>query len=77
MKAKNILLRMAILSTSGLTYKISSELAVMKKASVICIGNELLNGQTINSNAAYLGRKLVENSVEVLGYYTIGDDIDT
>ena len=33
----------------------------MQKASIICIGNELLNGQTVNTNAAYLGRKLVES----------------
>lgn len=53
------------------------ESVFMKRASIICVGNELLNGQTVNSNAAYLGRKLVENSFEVLGCYTIGDDIDS
>jgi len=49
----------------------------MKSVSIISVGNELLNGQTVNTNAAYLGQKLVENSFEVAGCYTVGDDINS
>ncbi len=48
----------------------------MKKASIINIGNELLNGQTINTNAAYLSGELLLNNIPVVSSYTIGDEID-
>ncbi|MBN1804294.1 MAG: competence/damage-inducible protein A [Sedimentisphaerales bacterium] len=48
----------------------------MKKASIVSIGNELLNGQTINTNAAYLSGELLSNSIPVVSVYTIGDDTD-
>jgi nicotinamide-nucleotide amidase len=48
----------------------------MKKASVISIGNELLNGQTVNTNATYLSSELLANSIPVVSSYTIGDDVD-
>jgi nicotinamide-nucleotide amidase len=48
----------------------------MKKASIINIGNELLNGQTINTNAAYLCGELLTNNIPVVSSYTIGDEMD-
>ena len=48
----------------------------MKKASIINIGNELLNGQTVNTNAAYLSRELFTNNIPVVSSYAIGDDED-
>jgi nicotinamide-nucleotide amidase len=38
----------------------------MKKASIISIGNELLNGQTVNTNATYLSSELLTNGIPVL-----------
>ena len=32
----------------------------MHKAALICIGNELLSGRTLNSNLAYLGHELAK-----------------
>jgi len=48
----------------------------MKKASIVSIGNELLNGQTVNSNAAYLGVELLRIGIPVAGSYAVADEID-
>jgi nicotinamide-nucleotide amidase len=49
----------------------------MKKASIVSIGNELLTGQTVNTNASYLSERLLSISIPVVNSYTIGDDIDS
>jgi len=49
----------------------------MKRASVISIGNELLSGQAVNTNAAYLGEQLLSIGVPVISSYTVGDEIDS
>ena len=46
----------------------------MKKASIVSIGNELLNGQTVDTNAAYISDKLLAVNIPVISVYTIGDD---
>jgi len=48
----------------------------MKKASIISIGNELLSGQTVDTNAAYLSSQLLSIDIPVVSSYTIGDDMD-
>jgi nicotinamide-nucleotide amidase len=48
----------------------------MKKASIVCIGNELLSGQSIDTNTAYLSSELLSIGIPVVSYYTIGDDMD-
>jgi len=48
----------------------------MKKASIVSIGNEVLSGQTIDTNAAYLSQKLLSIGIPVISSYTIGDDIE-
>jgi len=49
----------------------------MKRASIVSIGNELLSGQTINSNAAHLGAELLTIGIPVISTYAIGDEIDS
>jgi nicotinamide-nucleotide amidase len=49
----------------------------MKKASIVSIGNELLSGQTISTNASYLGERLLSIGILVISSYTIGDEIDS
>ncbi len=49
----------------------------MKKASIVSIGNELLSGQTISTNASYLSERLLSIGIPVISSYTIGDDIDS
>jgi nicotinamide-nucleotide amidase len=44
------------------------------KAAIISIGNELLNGRTINSNAAFIAEKFFEIGVAVDIVYTIRDE---
>jgi len=44
------------------------------KAEIISIGDELLIGQVINSNAAYLGSALSELGIPVQRVVTVGDD---
>jgi nicotinamide-nucleotide amidase len=50
---------------------------VMKKASIISIGNELLSGQIVDTNAAYLSGRLLSIGIPVVSTYTIGDDVDS
>jgi nicotinamide-nucleotide amidase len=46
----------------------------MAKASVLTIGDELLIGQTINTNAAWIGRELALVNIRVTKSLTISDD---
>jgi len=43
-------------------------------AIILSIGNELLSGKTVNSNASYIGRKLYEIGIAVNEIQTIADD---
>lgn len=47
------------------------------KAHIITIGNELLIGDTINSNASWMGRFLTEYGFRVVEVRTITDDYDS
>ena len=42
------------------------------KAKLISIGDELLIGQVVNTNAAWLGNILTTNGIEVISTLTIG-----
>ncbi|WP_440998759.1 competence/damage-inducible protein A [Fodinibius sp. SL11] len=44
---------------------------------IISIGNELLIGDTVNTNASWLGNVLTEVGIDVTHIYTIGDDLAT
>ena len=44
------------------------------KAQIITIGDELLIGQTLNSNASFIGKILTDFEIEVLKQVVIGDD---
>lgn len=46
------------------------------KAQIISIGNELLIGDTINTNAAWMGQFLNDLGIEVTRVHTISDDHD-
>ncbi len=48
----------------------------MMKAEIISIGDELLLGQTVNSNASYIAKGLTGLGIEVHWITTIGDDAD-
>jgi len=48
----------------------------MQKVSIVSIGNELMSGRIVDSNAAYLSKKLLSIGVETLCTYTVGDDVD-
>jgi nicotinamide-nucleotide amidase len=47
------------------------------KAYLISIGDELLIGQTVNTNVAYIGDKLNENQIKIIKNVSIGDDRET
>jgi len=49
----------------------------MKKAAIVSVGNEILSGRTVDTNAAYLGRELLSVGVPVVSTYTVGDDVDS
>jgi nicotinamide-nucleotide amidase len=44
------------------------------KATILCVGTELLFGQIINTNAAYLSQQLQMRGIDVLYHYTVGDN---
>ncbi|MBP7050086.1 MAG: competence/damage-inducible protein A [Phycisphaerae bacterium] len=44
-----------------------------KKAGIVSIGNELLNGKTVDTNAAYIAGRLRSIGVPVVGACTVGD----
>ncbi|MFV1884189.1 MAG: molybdopterin-binding protein [Balneola sp.] len=46
------------------------------KAQLISIGNELLIGDTVNTNASWMGQFLNELGIEVSRVHTISDDGD-
>ena len=45
------------------------------KAVIISIGNELLSGQTVDTNAAYLSKALLEIGIPTISGYTLPDEI--
>jgi len=47
----------------------------MKKASIVSIGNEILSGETVDTNAGYLSRELLSIGMPVVSFYTVGDEI--
>ena len=49
----------------------------MKKASIISIGNELLSGQSVDTNSTWLSGKLISMGLPTVSGYTVGDDIDS
>lgn len=48
----------------------------MKKVSIVSVGNEVLSGQTVDTNAAYLGSKLLSIGIPVVSCFTVGDEIN-
>lgn len=46
------------------------------RAHLICSGTELLLGQTVNTNAAYLGRELAALGIDLYTTVTVGDNME-
>ena len=46
---------------------------VIKRASVICVGDEILEGRVVNSNAAEIGRRLTTFGYSIRVHLTCGD----
>lgn len=46
------------------------------KAAIISIGNELLSGLTVDTNAAFLSERLMSIGVPTVCGYTVGDDVE-
>jgi nicotinamide-nucleotide amidase len=46
------------------------------RVELITIGDELLIGDTINGNAAWLGQRLAENDIDLTRSVVVGDDMD-
>jgi nicotinamide-nucleotide amidase len=45
-------------------------------ATILCVGTELLFGQIVNTNAAWLSERLQMLGINVLQHYTVGDNPD-
>ena len=50
--------------------------AQVKRASIVSIGNEVLSGRTIDTNAAYIAQKLRANSLPVVSIHVAPDELD-
>ncbi|MHC4580878.1 MAG: competence/damage-inducible protein A [Planctomycetota bacterium] len=48
----------------------------MKKACIVSIGNELLTGQTVDTNAAHLCAELLSIGIPVVSSYAVADQIE-
>jgi nicotinamide-nucleotide amidase len=48
----------------------------MTNAAIICVGNELLNGNTVDTNSNWLCGRLISESIPVVYSCAIGDDIE-
>jgi len=48
----------------------------MKTAAILSIGNELLAGQTLDTNAKFLTEKLLALSIPTVAAYTVPDDLE-
>jgi len=48
----------------------------MKKASIVTIGNEILSGLTVDTNASFLAIELQNIGIPVVSSYSVGDEID-
>jgi nicotinamide-nucleotide amidase len=46
-----------------------------RKACIVSIGNELLSGKTVDTNAAYIAAQLRTAGIPVLGVYSVGDEL--
>ena len=46
------------------------------RVEIISIGDELLIGQVVNTNAAWMGRELTQRGFNVVGVTTVGDNSD-
>ena len=47
----------------------------MKTAGIVSVGNEILSGLTVDTNAAYMSKRLMSLGVSTASSYTVGDDI--
>jgi nicotinamide-nucleotide amidase len=45
----------------------------VKKASIVSVGNEVLSGKTVDTNAAYVGRQVILAGLPVVSAYTAAD----
>ncbi|MHC4115946.1 MAG: competence/damage-inducible protein A [Planctomycetota bacterium] len=48
----------------------------MKTVSIVSIGNEILTGQTVDTNAAHLSTELLSIGLPVVSSYAVGDEIE-
>ncbi|MGE9516574.1 MAG: isocitrate/isopropylmalate family dehydrogenase [Solitalea-like symbiont of Tyrophagus putrescentiae] len=63
--AQSILNTVEAINTGTINYN--------KYASIICVGNELLNGSTVNTNASYFAQVLDKANFNVKGHYVVAD----
>ncbi len=47
---------------------------MMKRAVILSIGDELVLGQTVDTNSAWLSQQLAAMGVDIAGHVTVGDD---
>jgi len=48
----------------------------MKQASIVSVGNEILAGATVDTNAAHISAELLSIGMPVISSYAVGDEIE-
>lgn len=48
----------------------------MKRACIISIGNELLSGETVDTNTSYLARQLISHGIPTACVFTVPDEVE-
>ena len=46
------------------------------KAAILTVGTEILFGQIVNTNAAFISKRLNDLGIDVMYHYTVGDNED-
>ena len=58
------------------TANMTKKEGLILKAEIICIGTELLLGQIVDTNAAYLAKELAELGIDLYHKNTVGDNLE-
>lgn len=70
-ESPNILIKLATVEIHS--YR---DTLICMKSSIISVGNELITGQVVDTNAAWIASRLMQSGVEIVSHQTIGDHVE-
>ena len=66
----------AVITLFNLQYVTSSGVSMNQSVEIICVGNELLIGKTLNTNAQWLAKRITTLGLTTHRITVVGDNID-